>query len=77
MMSFMTSWSLPRSMEVDEVPDEGDAKLFLREEIVMMIYGGSPSLGMHHTSDPSLGTPTCCGWGAGMQKCKNTNFLVH
>jgi hypothetical protein len=65
MKSFMMSRSLPRCMDVDEVPDEGDMTPFPREDMVMMIYGGSPLPGMHCTSDPSLGTPACCGWGSG------------
>jgi hypothetical protein len=64
-------------MEVDEVPNKGDVMPFHREDAVMMIYDGSPSPGMHRASDPSLGTPAHCSWGAGTQKCKNTNFIAH
>jgi hypothetical protein len=38
------------------VLDEGDAMLFPREDAVMMIYDGHPSLGLHCTTNPSLGT---------------------
>jgi hypothetical protein len=61
MKSFMTSGSLSRGMEVDKVPNEGDAMPFPREDAVMTIYNGHPSPGMHRTSNPSLGTPTRCG----------------
>jgi hypothetical protein len=59
MKSFMTSGSLSRGMEVDEIPDEGDAMPFPRECAVMTIYDECPSLGMRHASNPSLGTPAC------------------
>jgi hypothetical protein len=52
-------------MEVDEIPNEGDTTPFPREDAVMTIYGGSPSAGMHRTSDPSLGTLAHYGWGCG------------
>jgi hypothetical protein len=61
MKSCMTSGSLPRSMEVEEDPDEGDTMPFPREDAIMMIYGGCPSLGVRHASDPSLGTPAHYG----------------
>jgi hypothetical protein len=56
-------------MEVDEVPDEGDATPFSREDVVMMIYDGCPSLGMRRVSNPSLGTLGRCGWG-----CRDTGM---
>jgi hypothetical protein len=37
MKNFMALWSLTQSMEVDEVPNEGDATPFPREDMVMAI----------------------------------------
>jgi hypothetical protein len=64
MKTFMTTGSPHRSMEVDEAPGEGDTTHSPGEDTVMTIYGGCPSLGMHHTFDPSLGIPSRCGWGS-------------
>jgi hypothetical protein len=72
MKSFMASGSLSRDMEVDKVPNEGDAMPFPREDAAMTIYNGRPSPGMRRTSNPSLGTPTRCGWG-----CKNGEMYGH
>jgi hypothetical protein len=58
----MASRSLTRGMEVDKVPNKGDATPFHREDVIKMIYDARPSLGVCHVSDPSPGTPTCCGW---------------
>jgi hypothetical protein len=60
MKNFLASGSLPRGMEVDEVPDEDNTTPFLEEDAVMTIYDGRPSLGMRCTSNPSQGTPTRC-----------------
>jgi hypothetical protein len=65
MKNFMTSGSLARGMEVNDVPDEGNMMPFPREDAVMTIYDGRPSQGMHSVSNPSLGTPARCGWGCG------------
>jgi hypothetical protein len=65
MMNFMASGSLARGMEVDKVLDEGNTTPFLREDAVMMIYDGCPSLGMRCASNPSLGTLTRYSWGCG------------
>jgi hypothetical protein len=40
MKSFMTSGSLSRGMEVDEVPDEEDTMPFPGEDVVITIYNG-------------------------------------
>jgi hypothetical protein len=69
MKNFMASGSLVRGMEVDEVPDEGDMTPFLGEDAVMMIYDGRPTVGMCRVPNPSLGTPTCYGWG-----CRNVGM---
>jgi hypothetical protein len=61
MKNFMASRSLARSMEIDE----GDTAPFPGEDMVMMIYDGRPSPGMHRMSNPSLGTPARCDWGRG------------
>jgi hypothetical protein len=62
MKSCITSGSLPRSMEVDEVPDKGDAMPFPEEDAIMAIYDGCPSPERRRMSDPSLGTPRLgCG----------------
>jgi hypothetical protein len=42
MKNFMASGSLTRGMELDEVPDGGDATPFPREDAVMTIYDGRP-----------------------------------
>jgi hypothetical protein len=56
MKNFMASRSLTRGMEVDEVPDKGDAMRFPREDVVMMIYDGRRSPGVCHMSSLSPGT---------------------
>jgi hypothetical protein len=61
MKNFMTSGSLTRSMEVNEVPNEGDLTPFPGEDAVTTIYDGHPSLGVHCVSNPIPGTPT--RWG--------------
>jgi hypothetical protein len=61
MKNFMASRSLARSMEIDE----GDTTPFPGEDMVMMIYDGRPSPGMHRMSNLSLGTPARCDWGRG------------
>jgi hypothetical protein len=60
MKNFMTSRSLTRGMEVDEVPDEGDATTFPGEDVVMMIYDGRTSPGVCHMSNLIPGTPARC-----------------
>jgi hypothetical protein len=65
MKNFMASGSLTQAMEADEVLDEGGTMPFPGEDVVMMIYDGSPSPGVRHMSDPSLGAPAHCGWGCG------------
>jgi hypothetical protein len=77
MKSFMTSGSLPRSMEVDEVLDEGDTTPFPEEDVVMKIYSRCPLLGMHHASGLSLGPQLAMAGGGRAQKYENTNFLEH
>jgi hypothetical protein len=57
MKNFMTSRSITQGMEVNEVPDEGDAMPFPGEDMVMMIYDGCPSLGVRHMSNSSPGSP--------------------
>jgi hypothetical protein len=47
-------------MGVDDVPDEGNTTPFPKEDMVMMIYDGRPSLGMCRVSNPSLGTLGHC-----------------
>jgi hypothetical protein len=47
-------------MELDEVPDEGDAMTFLGD-VVMTINDGHPLLGMCRVSNPSPGIPAHCG----------------
>jgi hypothetical protein len=49
-------------MEVDEVPDEGDAVPFPGEDTIMMIYNGRPSPGLRCMSNLSPGTIAHCGW---------------
>jgi hypothetical protein len=66
MKNFMTSGSLTRGMEVDEVPNEGDATPFPREDAVKTIYDGCPSLGVRRISNSSPGTQLTVGGGAGM-----------
>jgi hypothetical protein len=69
MKSFMVLVSLTQGIEFDEVPDKGDTMPFPRKDVVMTMYDGRPSPGMHHVSNPSLGTPAlyCWGrWNAGM-----------
>jgi hypothetical protein len=65
MKNFIASGSLSRGIEVDEVPDEGDAMPIPREDAIMTIYDGCPSPGMRHVSNPGLGTPARYGWGHG------------
>jgi hypothetical protein len=65
MKSFMALGSLTRGMEINDVPDEGGAMPFSREDMVMTIYDGRPSLGVYRVSNPSLGTPARYGWGCG------------
>jgi hypothetical protein len=60
MKNFMASESLIRGMELDKVPDEGNAMPFPREDAVMTIYDGRPSLRMCHVSNLSLVTLACC-----------------
>jgi hypothetical protein len=67
MKCFMTTGSLPRGMEIDEAPTMGDAAPFLREDMVMMVYGRHPSPEKHHALDQ--------GWGT--RKCKVTNFFLY
>jgi hypothetical protein len=55
MKSFVTTGSLPRGMEIDDAPTEGDAAPYPSEDVVMMICGRHPSLEKHHTLDK--------GWG--------------
>jgi hypothetical protein len=76
MKNFMASRSLTQGMEVDEVPDEGGATPLPGEDVVMMIYDGCPSLVVHHVPNPCTGTPTQCGWGVGMQGCKDISFPI-
>jgi hypothetical protein len=45
MKNFMASGSLTQAMEADEVLDEGGTMPFPGEDVVMMIYDGSPSPG--------------------------------
>jgi hypothetical protein len=59
MKSFMTSGSLSRGMEVNEVPDEGDATPFPGEEALRTICDEHPSPGRRCVTNPSLGTPFC------------------
>jgi hypothetical protein len=68
MKSFMTSGSLPWSMEVNDALDEGDSTTFLREDKVMTIYDACPSPGMRRISDPNLETLARCTWGSGSAK---------
>jgi hypothetical protein len=74
MKNFMASRSLTRGMELDEVPDGGDVTPFLREDVVMMIYDGCPLVGMRHVSNPSPGTPACCG--SGLWGCREVRTQV-
>jgi hypothetical protein len=60
MKNFMTSGSLTRGIEVDEVPDEGDTTPFPREDVIMTIYDGRPLLGMCRMSNLSLGSLAHC-----------------
>jgi hypothetical protein len=69
MKNFISSGSLARGMEVDDVLDEGNTMPFLREDTVMMIYHGHSSPGMRHASDLSIGTPARCNSG-----CRNTGM---
>jgi hypothetical protein len=61
-------------MEVDEVPDEGDAVPFPGEDTVMMIYDGRPSPGVRRMSNLSPGTQLTAAGGAGTQGCGDTLF---
>jgi hypothetical protein len=45
MKNFMVSRSLPRAMELDEVPNEDNVISFPGEDTVMMIYDGCPCRG--------------------------------
>jgi hypothetical protein len=45
MKNFMASGSLTRGMELDKIPDKGDATPFPGEDAVMMVYNGRPPLG--------------------------------
>jgi hypothetical protein len=63
MKNFMASGSLTQGMEIDEVPNEGDATPFPGEDAVMMIYDEHPSSGMRHVSNPSPRNLACYGWG--------------
>jgi hypothetical protein len=78
MKSFMTTGSLSRGMEVDEGPIEGDAMPFLREDVVMMIFGRHPSLEKRRGLDPSTQTPSHSnqGWG-GHGNVRAWFFIVH
>jgi hypothetical protein len=69
MKNFIASWSLTRSMKVDEVSDEGHTTSFPREDTFMTIYNGRPTLGMRHLSNPCLGTLARCGKG-----CRNAGM---
>jgi hypothetical protein len=68
MKSFMTSGSLSRGMEVDEVPNEDNTVPFLGEDMVMMIYDEHPSPERCRGPNPSLGTPAHHGRGCGNMK---------
>jgi hypothetical protein len=50
-------------MLLDEVPNEGDTMPFPGEDVVIMIYDGHPSPGMHCMSNLSPRTLARCGWG--------------
>jgi hypothetical protein len=63
MKNFMASGSLTRGVEVDELPNEGCATPFPREDAAMTIYYGRPSSRVRHVSDLSPGTPAHYGWG--------------
>jgi hypothetical protein len=59
--NIMSSGSLARGMEVDDVPDEGGMTHLPKEHMVLMIYDGRPSPAMCHMSSPRLGTLAPCG----------------
>jgi hypothetical protein len=63
MVSFMTTGSLCRGMEVDEAPVKGDMTPFPGEDAVMMIFGRDPLPKKHHMLYPSTGTLACGGQG--------------
>jgi hypothetical protein len=65
MKNFMAKGSLPRGMEADEDPDEGDTMPFPGEDAVMLIYDERPSLGVRHVSDLGPGALARCDWGCG------------
>jgi hypothetical protein len=50
-------------MEINDVPNEGDATPFSREDTVMTIYDGRPTMGMRRVSNPSPGIPAHNSWG--------------
>jgi hypothetical protein len=74
MKNLMASGCLTRGMEINKVPDEGDAMPFHIENTVMTIHDGRPSPGVHCMSNLSLGTLARCTWGAGTQGYKDTIF---
>jgi hypothetical protein len=61
MKNVMALGSITRGMQFDEVPNVGDATPLPSEDSVMMIYDGCPSPRMRRVSNPSPGTPICCG----------------
>jgi hypothetical protein len=63
MKNFMASVSLTWGMEINDVPNEGDATPFSREDTVMTIYDGRPTMGMRRVSNPSPGIPAHNSWG--------------
>jgi hypothetical protein len=75
MKNFMSSGSLTQGMEVDEVPNEGDAPPFPEEDTVMMIYNGRPLPGVRHMSNSSPGTPAHGGRGCRDVKTQIFQYL--
>jgi hypothetical protein len=65
MKSFMIPGSLTQGMELDEDPGGSDTMPFLREDVVMTVYGGRPPQRRHCVSTLSPGALTHCGWGHG------------
>jgi hypothetical protein len=63
--NFMTMGSLSRGMKVDEVPTEGDAAPFPREDTIMMIYDRRPSPERRCVPNTSIGTLARYGRGGG------------
>jgi hypothetical protein len=72
MKSFTNLGSPTQGTELNEGLGGSDMLPFPREDAVMMVYGGLPSLRRHHVSNLSPGAPTPCSWGHGAQGCNGT-----